>query len=236
MATGAGPVATAAARAPAGTPGKVRRSARWRRLAARAPVFAAALGPAAYLVWGAVTNGLGANPIDVITDETGTWTLRFLVLTLLITPLRRVTGWNVLVRYRRMLGLFAFFYGTLHFLTWTWLDQFFAIGDMAADVVKRPFITVGFAAFVLLIPLAVTSTAGWIRRLGRRWQTLHRLVYVSAALGVVHYWWLVKADTARPLRYAAIVAALLGARLVFRWRRQATAARAAVARQATDLG
>jgi sulfoxide reductase heme-binding subunit YedZ len=170
---------------------------------------------------------LGANPIDVVTDETGTWTLRFLVLTLLVTPLRRWTGWNWLVRFRRMLGLFAFFYGSLHFLTYIWLDQFFALDDIAADIVKRPFITVGFLAFVAMVPLAVTSTAGWIRRLGgRRWNLLHRLVYVSAVAGVIHYWWLVKADVSRPVRYAVIVGILLAARGWFAFQRQ-RAARAA---------
>ena len=139
--------------------------------------FVAALGPAAYLAYGVFADALGANPIDAITDETGTWTLRFLVLTLLVTPLRRTTGWNALVRYRRMLGLFAFFYGTLHFLTYIWLDQFFDVGEIVKDIAKRPFITVGFTAFVLMVPLALTSTAGWIRRLGgRKWNLLHRLV------------------------------------------------------------
>lgn len=176
-------------------------------------VFLLALGPLAYLVYGALAGTLGANPIDFITDETGTWTLRFLVLTLLITPLRRVTGWNTVIRYRRMLGLFAFFYGCLHFVTYVLLDQFFAFDDIIRDIAKRPFITVGFAAFVLMVPLAVTSTAGWIRRLGgRKWNLLHRLVYVSAALGVVHYWWLVKADISRPVRYGLIIVLLLAAR------------------------
>jgi len=183
-------------------------------------VFAASLGPALYLVWGAFAGTLGANPIDFITDETGTWTLRFLVLTLFVTPVRRLTGWNAVVRFRRMLGLFAFFYGSLHFLTWFVLDQFFDLDAMAHDIAKRPFITIGFLAFVLMIPLAVTSTVGWIRRLGgRRWQMLHRLVYVSAVCGVVHYYWLVKADVARPLRYGLIVAGLLTARIVWQWAR-----------------
>jgi sulfoxide reductase heme-binding subunit YedZ len=190
-------------------------------------LFIAALLPAASVAWGAWTDALGANPIDAITDETGIWTLRFLLITLLITPLRRLTGWNALVGYRRMVGLFAFFYGTLHFLTWVALDQFFAIDEMAADVVKRPFITVGFAAFALMVPLAVTSTAGWIRRLGRRWQTLHRAVYVSAALGVLHYWWLVKADISRPMRYAWVLGLLMGARLVLARRRSRSAIRRA---------
>jgi sulfoxide reductase heme-binding subunit YedZ len=186
-------------------------------------VFAAALGPAAYLAYGVFADTLGANPIDAITDETGTWTLRFLVLTLLVTPLRRVTGWNALVKYRRMLGLFAFFYGTLHFLTYIWLDQFFDVGEIAKDIAKRPFITVGFTAFVLMVPLALTSTAGWIRRLGgRKWNLLHRLVYVSAVAGVVHYLWLVKADISRPVRYGVIVAILLAARAWWAWGRQRT--------------
>lgn len=181
-------------------------------------VFVASLGPLAWLLYGALTHGLGANPISVITNETGTWTLRFLVLTLAITPLRRVTGWNVLVRFRRMLGLFAFFYGTLHFFTYVWLDQFFDLPHIVKDIAKRPFITLGMTAFVLLIPLAVTSTAGWIRRLGGwRWRALHRLAYLAAMLGVVHYWWLVKADTSRPWRYGVIVAALLAARVLFRY-------------------
>jgi len=179
-------------------------------------VFAAALGPFAYLVYGVLADTLGANPIDAVTDETGTWTLRFLALTLLVTPLRKWTGWNALIRFRRMLGLFAFFYGTLHFLTYLVLDQFFAFEDIAADIVKRPFITVGFAAFVLMIPLAITSTAGWIRRLGgKRWNVLHRLIYLSAIGGVIHYLWLVKADISRPVRYGVIVAVLLAARVWF---------------------
>jgi sulfoxide reductase heme-binding subunit YedZ len=172
-----------------------------------------------------VQGQLGANPISEITKETGTWTLRFVVLTLAITPLRRLTGWNALVRYRRMMGLFAFFYGTLHFLTYVWLDQFFGVASIIKDVVKRPFITVGFAAFLLMVPLAVTSTTGWIRRLGgKRWQALHRLVYATALMGVVHYWWLVKADISRPLAYGAIVAMLLAVRLVL-WFKRSTAAR-----------
>ena len=184
---------------------------RW--LLIKTPVLLAGVAPLGWLVWGAFADRLGANPIDVITDETGTWTLRFLVLTLLVTPLRRWSGWNALVRFRRMLGLFAFFYGSLHFLTYLWLDQFFDLGEIVKDIAKRPFITVGFTAFVLMIPLALTSTTGWIRRLGRRWQLLHRLVYASAAFGVVHYWWLVKADIARPARYAVIIGVLLGARV-----------------------
>jgi sulfoxide reductase heme-binding subunit YedZ len=194
-------------------------SPRLRRGLVKAPLFLLALGPLAWLTWGVFTDNLGANPIDVVTDETGTWTLRFLVLTLLITPLRRWFGWNGLVRFRRMLGLFAFFYGCLHFLTYIWLDQFFAFDEIVKDVIKRPFITAGFTAFLLMWPLALTSTKGWIRRLGRRWQALHRLVYASAVLGVVHYWWLVKADISRPLRYALIVGVLLSARIWWAARR-----------------
>jgi len=179
-------------------------------------VFIAALGPVAYLAYGVVAHTLGANPVDAVTDETGTWTLRFLTLTLLITPLRRWTGWNPLIRFRRMLGLFAFFYGTLHFLTYLVLDQFFAFDDIVADIVKRPFITVGFTAFVLMIPLALTSTAGSIRRLGgKRWNLLHKLIYLSAIGGVVHYLWLVKSDISRPARYGVAVGILLAARLWF---------------------
>ncbi len=181
------------------------------------------LGPVAWLLWGAVNGGLGANPIETITKETGTWTLRCLVATLAITPLRRLTGWLELIRVRRLIGLFAFFYGCLHFLTYIWLDQFFAFDDIVKDVVKRPFITAGFTAFVLMAPLALTSTAGWIRRLGGRgWQRLHRLIYLSAIAGVVHYWWLVKADIQRPQIYAAIVAVLIGFRLVTRYARRPT--------------
>ncbi|HEX7087595.1 MAG TPA: protein-methionine-sulfoxide reductase heme-binding subunit MsrQ [Vicinamibacterales bacterium] len=196
-------------------------------------VFLAALVPFGALVYGAFADTLGANPLDAITDETGTWTLRFLVLTLLITPLRRWTGWNWLIRYRRMLGLFAFFYGSLHFLTYIWFDQFFDLAEITADIGRRPFITVGFSAFVLMVPLAATSTAGWIRRLGgRRWNRLHRLVYASATLAVVHYLWLVKADTSRPVRYGVIIGILLAARLWFAYNaRHANTSRAAAARR-----
>lgn len=177
-------------------------------------VVAASLGPVAYLAWGAAHSALGANPIETITRETGTWTLRFMVLTLCVTPFRRLTGWNDIVRFRRMLGLFAFFYGSLHLMTYVWLDQFFDWASIVKDVAKRPFITAGFSAYVLLVPLALTSTAGMIRRLGgRAWRRLHRLAYATAALGVIHYWWLVKIDTRRPRNYAVILGVLLGARL-----------------------
>jgi sulfoxide reductase heme-binding subunit YedZ len=185
------------------------------RLAKRV-VFIAALSPLVLLIWGALAHRLGANPIAVITHDSGTWTLRFLVLTLAVTPVRRVTGWNGVTGVRRPLGLFAFFYGTLHFVTYVWLDQFFDLPGILKDIVKRPFITAGTLAFVLMVPLAMTSTASMITRLGgRTWQRLHRLVYVSAVAGVVHYWWLVKADTRRPMAYAAIVTTLLTLRLVW---------------------
>lgn len=167
--------------------------------------------------WGA---GLGANPIEVITHSTGDWTMRFLLITLAITPFRKLTGPSWLIRYRRMLGLFAFFYGTLHFTTYIWLDKFFDVRAMLDDIARRKFITVGLLGFVLMIPLAVTSTAGWIRRLGgKRWQMLHRLIYVSAAAGVIHYIWLVKSDLTKPLQYGAILAVLLGYRVAV-WARK----------------
>jgi sulfoxide reductase heme-binding subunit YedZ len=185
-------------------------------------VFLACLGPLAHLGWKAYSGNLGANPIEVITHSTGDWLLRFLLITLAITPLRKIAGQTWLIRFRRMFGLFAFFYGGLHFLTYIWLDKFFDLHEMLADVAKRRFITVGFTGFLLLIPLAVTSTTGWIRRLGgKRWQALHRLIYVSAIAGVVHYWWLVKADIRKPLQYAVVLSGLLGYRLVVRFREKA---------------
>jgi sulfoxide reductase heme-binding subunit YedZ len=178
-------------------------------------IFAACLAPALWLAWRAATDSLGANPIEAVTLFTGLWTLRFLLITLAVTPLRRATGWHMVIRFRRMLGLFAFFYGSLHLGTYVGLDQFFAWTFILADIAKRPYITVGFAAFVLMVPLALTSTTRWIARLGRRWQTLHRLAYASAALGVVHFLWKVKADTRDPLIYGAILAGLLVMRLPF---------------------
>jgi sulfoxide reductase heme-binding subunit YedZ len=178
-------------------------------------VFLACLGPLARLGWKAYVGLLGANPIEVITHSTGDWILIFLLVTLSITPLRKLTGMLWLIRYRRMFGLFAFFYATLHFLTYIWLDKFFDAREMLADVAKRRFITVGFTGFVLLIPLAMTSTQGWIRRLGgKRWQALHRLIYFSAIAGVIHYWWLVKADISKPAEYAFTLSLLLGYRIV----------------------
>ncbi len=169
--------------------------------------------PLARLIVLGFSGGLGANPIEFITRSTGTWTLVGLMVTLSITPLRRLSGWAGLIRYRRMLGLFTFFYVCLHFATYIWLDQFFDPAAIVKDIIKRPFITVGFAAFVLLIPLAATSTHAMIRRLGRRWQQLHRLVYAIAILGVIHYLWLVKKDLTEPLIYGAVLTLLLLMRL-----------------------
>jgi len=186
----------------------------WRPWLLKPGVFGASLIPLAVLAWQAVTDNLGANPIKEITEQTGLWTLRFVLIILTITPARRLTGWNRLIQLRRMLGLFAFFYGGLHFLTYVWLDQFFVVPEILADVVARPFITVGFLSFVLLIPLAVTSTTKMIKRLGGMWwQRLHRLVYGIAVGGVVHYLWLVKADVQSPLTYGGLVALLLGYRV-----------------------
>ncbi len=156
------------------------------------------------------------NPIEFITRSTGTWALVGLLLTLTITPLRQITGWNRLIQFRRMLGLFAFFYACLHFITYIWLDQFFDFSTILQDIIKRPFITVGFSAFLLLIPLAVTSTNGWMRRLKRNWGRLHRLIYLIAPLAVIHYWWLVKKDLTQPLIYAGILLILLGWRVIKR--------------------
>jgi methionine sulfoxide reductase heme-binding subunit len=192
-------------------------------------VFLASLGPLAYLVWAALTGNLSANPLSDLTNETGVWTLRFLCITLAITPLRRITGWNSVIRFRRMTGLFAFFYGSLHFLIYVIVDRFAGLdfsegivtwstlrnlaASVGEDVYKRPFITIGFTTLMLMVPLAATSTAGMIRRLGgKRWNRLHRLVYVAAVTGVIHYWWLVKADISRPQTYALIVGLLLGFR------------------------
>jgi methionine sulfoxide reductase heme-binding subunit len=192
--------------------------------------FVAGLMPAASLPWAAFTGNLSANPLGDITNVTGDWALRFLCITLAITPLRRVSGWNGAIKFRRMLGLFAFFYGGLHFLTYIILDRLASLdlsetnvswvagralgAAVSHDIIKRPFIAVGFTAFAIMIPLALTSTTGMIRRLGgRRWQSLHRLMYVSCIAAVVHYWWLVKADVRRPIAYGAVIVALLTFRL-----------------------
>lgn len=178
-------------------------------------LFLICLIPLARLMYLGFTGGLGANPIEFITRSTGTWTLTGLMITLAVTPLRRLTGYNALVRYRRMLGVFTFFYASLHFTTYIWLDQFFSLSDILKDIYKRPFITVGFAAFVLLIPLAVTSTHAMMRRLGKHWQQLHRLIYLIGGLGVLHYLWLVKKDLTQPLIYGAVLLVLMFMRLPF---------------------
>jgi sulfoxide reductase heme-binding subunit YedZ len=193
-------------------------------------------------VWAGLTGNLSANPLSDLTNETGVWTIRFICVTLALTPLRRLTGWNAVIRFRRMTGLFAFFYGTLHFLTYVIADRFasldFPDGIVAwttvrnlaravgEDIYKRPYITVGFTALMTMVPLAVTSTAGMIRRLGgRRWNLLHRLVYVTGVLAVIHYWWLVKSDISRPMAYGIVVALLLGFRIYWsRWRTKPAAA------------
>ncbi len=172
-------------------------------------IFLLCLVPLLRLGWKALNSALGANPVQVITFSTGTWTLVLLLVTLSITPLRKLTRQYWLIQYRRMLGLFAFFYGCLHFTTYIWLDQFFDLHSIYKDVLKRPFITAGFTAFVLMIPLAITSTRKAIRKLGRRWQQLHRLIYASATAGVVHYIWLVKKDVRVPEIYGSILAILL---------------------------
>ena len=197
-------------------------------------VFLACLTPALLLGWDAFTGGLGVNPIEDITHRTGNWALRLLLATLAVTPIRRLAGWQHIIRFRRMLGLFAFFYATLHFSTYLVFDHFFDLLLIIEDVAERRYVTAGFLGFVLMIPLAVTSTRGWIRRLGRRWTSLHRLVYVSAAAGVVHFLWLVKIDLVEPLVYAAILAVLLGGRAAHRYRGQARSATAGAAGGATQ--
>jgi sulfoxide reductase heme-binding subunit YedZ len=176
-------------------------------------VFLLALLPLV-LMAASLLRDLGPNPIEYITHGTGDWTLRFLLITLAITPLRRILKQPGLIRFRRMLGIFAFFYACLHLTTWLWLDKFFDPQEMVADIAKRRFITMGMLGFLLLLPLALTSTAGWIRRLGKNWRRLHRLIYASALAGVIHYWWLVKSDIRLPLLYGVILVVLLSLRLV----------------------
>jgi sulfoxide reductase heme-binding subunit YedZ len=200
--------------------------------AVKAALFALALLPLARLVLAGTLDwfgGLGANPIELITRSTGTWTLVLLCVTLAVTPLRRLTGAHWLVRLRRMLGLFAFFYGALHFTTYVWFDQFFDVRSIVSDVIKRPFITMGFVAFVLMVPLAATSTDAMVRRLGRRWSMLHRLAYGCAIAAVLHYWWHKsgKNDFSEVAWYAAAVALLLGWRVFDRIRARRLAMRPA---------
>jgi len=184
----------------------------------KALLFAVCLLPFGALVWAALTDGLGANPVEEITHRTGDWTLRLLLVTLAVTPLRRITGYAPLARWRRMLGLFAFFYASLHFLTYFVLDQDLSLALIVEDVAKHKYVLAGFASFLMLVPLAATSTNAMQRRLGgRRWKRLHRLVYAVGIGGVLHFLWLVKADYTEPLLYAAVLAGLLG----WRWRHRA---------------
>jgi sulfoxide reductase heme-binding subunit YedZ len=176
-------------------------------------LFVVCLLPLGQLAWGVIYDKLGANPIEVFTRSTGEWTLRFLLVTLTITPLRQLTGASWLIKLRRMLGLFAFFYALVHLTSYLWLDQFFDWGEILRDIIKRPFITVGMTAFLLMLPLALTSTNRMMRRLGGNWRRLHRLIYLIAPLAVLHYFWLVKADIRLPVIYALILGVLLGYRL-----------------------
>ncbi len=186
--------------------------------AAKVLVFLACLIPLVWLGIRTLTGRLGINPVEDLELATGIWALRFLVITLAVTPVRRITGWNRVIQYRRMFGLFTFFYVCLHFSIYIGLDQFFAFGPILKDVAKRPFITMGFTAFVLMIPLALTSTKGWIRRLGRRWQLLHRLIYISAVCAAVHYLWKVKVMIGSPVYYAIVIGLLLGFRALWQLR------------------
>jgi methionine sulfoxide reductase heme-binding subunit len=184
-------------------------------------VFLLCLVPLAALIWAILYDpeSFSANPLEDITDRTGLWTLRLIVITLAVSPLRQISGWNSVIRFRRMLGLFAFFYGFLHFTTYVWFTVFFDIPTIVEDVLKRPFITVGFVAFVLMIPLALTSTKKWIARLGgKKWQFLHKAIYLTGILGVIHYIWRMKSDIQDPLVYAVLLVLLLGFRLWHRFR------------------
>lgn len=185
-------------------------------------VFLTCLLPALLVVGDAVgvTGGLGANPIEAILDRFGNWALRFIMITLAVTPLRRITGWNWLSRFRRMLGLFTSFYAFMHFLTWFVLDREMRLSDIIEDLTERPFITLGFTALVLLTALAATSLTAIRRRMGKRWQSLHNMAYAIGVLGVWHYWWQVKKDVTEPQIYAAILFVLLGTRLWWRWRQK----------------
>ena len=192
------------------------------RLIWKPVVFFICLLPALLVVTDAleITGRLGANPVEEILDRFGNWSLRLIMVTLAVTPLRRLTGWNWLTRFRRMLGLFTFFYVLMHFLTWLVLDQGFLVSAILEDLVKRPFITIGFVALVFLTALAATSTNAARRYMGRRWQTLHNLTYVIGILGVWHYWWQVKKDITEPLIYAVILTVLRGARVGWQWQRR----------------
>ena len=178
-------------------------------------LFVICLLPLAVLIWGAINDMLGANPAETLTRETGEWTLRFLLITLLVTPARKVLNWPWLIKLRRMLGLFVFFYAALHLLTYVWFDQFFDFDEIIKDIIKRPFITIGFAAFLLLVPLALTSSNKMIRRLKKNWVKLHQLIYVISVLAVLHFIWLVKADYLAPTIYGVILLALLSYRAYY---------------------
>lgn len=200
-------------------------TSRWTKVV----LFLICLVPLGILIWEAFTSRLGANPTQFMEHATGDWTLRFVAITLCITPFRRLLKLPQLIRFRRMLGLFAFFYGCCHFAIYLTFDQVFDLHGILADIAKRRYITVGFTGFVLMIPLAITSTAGWIRRLGgRRWALLHRAIYVTAIAGVIHFWWLVKSDIHVPLQYAAAMAILLGWRTFDHYAKRRRAAPAAV--------
>ncbi len=189
-------------------------------VAVKVLVWVLALLPAAALVRGFYTNNLTANPGDYITDQTGTWMLACLFASLAVTPIRRLTGWNEIVKLRRPIGLFAFFYGVLHLSTWIVFVHYFEVGFMVEDIVKRPYITIGMGAFLILSALAATSTRYAVRKLGRRWQSLHRLVYVAAIAGLLHFWLLVRADTTEPVRWAMGLSVLLGLRVWWAWRKR----------------
>jgi sulfoxide reductase heme-binding subunit YedZ len=190
-------------------------------------LWVSALLPFTWIVVGAFLGWLGVNPIEKITHVTGLTALTLLLITLTVTPFRRISGWNPIVQLRRPLGLFAFFYACIHFMIWMALDLGFQLAWIWEDIMERPYITVGFSAFLLLTPLAVTSTKGWIRRLGRKWQLLHRLVYVSGVAACLHFLWKVKIPIGEPVYYAAILGALLLFRVVWRFRSNAGTARQA---------
>lgn len=187
----------------------------WIKQLVKPVIFILALVPAAWLTYGLFYGHLGVNPAETLQLQTGIWALRFLIFTLLVTPIRRVMGWNRIIQYRRMLGLFAFFYASLHLLSYVALDRFFDLAGVWEDVVKRPFIAAGMVAFLTMLPLAITSTKGWIRRLGRRWQLLHRLIYVSAIAAAIHYLWKVKVIIGSPVYYAAVIGILLAFRIIW---------------------
>ena len=191
-------------------------SSRWKWWIAKPAVFLAGLAPISLLLYWGFTDQLSPNPVEDITNGTGLWTLRFIMITLAITPIRKISGWQSVTRFRRMTGLFAFFYGILHFITYIWLDQALDFQEILKDIPKRPFITMGFTALVLMLPLALTSTKKWIGIIGgKRWQWLHRLIYASGAAAVIHYVWKVKLDATNPIRYGMLLAVLLGIRAWF---------------------